>query len=81
MSKKPEHVAKLLHKIRPRFPLPRPMKEASLLEQGMLAVLVRRMSQEKAEAAILSLRQAYPDWNELRVAQTQEIAAQIAYKG
>lgn len=81
MTKKPEQVVKLLKKIVPRAPLPTPMKDASLLEQGLLTVLVRHLSQDKAEAVIPLLRKAYPDWNELRVAQTQEIAAQIANKG
>jgi endonuclease III len=57
------------------------MKEATLLEQGMLAILVRHLPQDKAENAIVTLRKAYPDWNELRVAQVQEISAQLLGKG
>lgn len=77
MSKKSEIVQKLLKKIAPRAPLPKPLKDASLLEQGMLVVLVRHMTQDKAESVLEKLRKAYPDWNEMRVAQSQEIAAQI----
>jgi hypothetical protein len=57
------------------------MKDASLLEQGMLAVVVRHMSQEKGEAAIASLKAAFPDWNEMRVAQVQEIGGLMLKKG
>jgi hypothetical protein len=81
VTKKSETVSKLLKKIEPRWSLPKPMKEATLLEQGMLAILVRHLSQDKAESALVTLRKAYPDWNELRVAQIQEIAAQMLAKG
>lgn len=77
VSKKSETVQKLLKKIAPRAPLPKPAKDATLLEQGMLVVLVRHVSQDKAETILGKLRKAYPDWNEMRVAQSQEIAAQI----
>jgi endonuclease III len=78
VSKKTEAVQKLLKKITPRAPLPRPLKEGSLLEQGLLVVLVRHLSQSEAEATLNKLRKLYPDWNELRVAQAQEIAGMIA---
>lgn len=81
MSKKPEIAARLQQKIRPRWPLPSAMKDASLLEQGMLAVLVRHMPQENAESAILALKASFPDWNEMRVAQAQEIAGLMLKKG
>ena len=81
MTKKSDLVQKLLKKIEPRRPLPKPMSEANLLEHGMLTVLVRYMPQERAEAALATLRKAYPDWNEMRVAQTQEIAAQLLSRG
>ncbi len=77
MTKKSELVQKLLKKVSPRAPLPKPLKDAPLLDQGMLCILVRHMSQDKAEGVLEKLRKAYPDWNEMRVAQTQEIAAQI----
>lgn len=77
MTKKSELVQKLLKKVSPRAPLPKPLKDGPLLDQGMLCILVRHMSQEKAEGVLEKLRKAFPDWNEMRVAQTQEIAAQI----
>ena len=81
MSKKSEIAAKLQQKIHPRWATAHPMKDASLLEQGMLAVLVRHMSQEKAESAIVALREGFADWNEMRVAQAQEIAGLMTRKG
>lgn len=78
MSKKTEIVQKLLKKIAPRAPLPKPRKDATLLEHGMLVVLLRHMNQDKAEGVLEKLKVAYPDWNEMRVAQSQEISAQIA---
>jgi endonuclease III len=81
VSKKSEVVQKLLKKITPRQPLPKPLKDANLLEQGLICILVRHMPQERAEAALATLKKVYPDWNELRVAQAQEIAAEILAKG
>lgn len=81
MSKKSEIAAKLQQKIHPRWTTAHPMKDASLLEQGMLAVLLRHMSQEKAESAIVALREGFADWNEMRVAQAQEIAGLMLRKG
>jgi endonuclease III len=81
LTKKSETAARLLAKIHPRWSLPKPLEGADLLEQGMLAVLVRHLPQEKAEAAIPALKESYPDWNELRVAQAQEIAGRMLKKG
>ena len=81
MSKKSEVVQKLLKKIAPRQPLPKPVKDANLLEHGMICVLLRHMPQERAEAVLDTLKKVYPDWNELRVAQAQEIAAEMLSKG
>jgi endonuclease III len=81
VTKKSETAARLLQKIHPRWSLPKPLKEGTLLEQGMLAVLVRHLPQEKAESAIAALKEAYPDWNEMRVAQAQEIAGRMLKKG
>ena len=80
MSKKSDQVQKLLKKIAPRHELPRPVEGFSLLEHGVLTVLVRHMPQERAEAALTALKKTYPDWNELRVAQAQEIAAELLPK-
>jgi endonuclease III len=81
VSKKSEVVQKLLKKITPRQPLPKPVKDANLLEHGMICVLLRHIPQERAESVIATLKKAYPDWNELRVAQAQEIAAEMLSKG
>jgi len=77
VSKKSDQVVKLLDKIKPRWPLPAPVKDLTLLEHSLLVVLLRHLDQRKAEHAIGHLRKAYPDWNEMRVAQAQEIAAQM----
>jgi endonuclease III len=81
VSKKSEAVQKLLKKITPRQPLPKPVKDLNLLEHGMICILLRHMPQERAETVIATLKKAYPDWNELRVAQAQEIAAEMLSKG
>jgi endonuclease III len=81
VTKKSDQVQKLLKKIAPRYRLPKPLEQGTLLEQGLLVVLVRSMPQERAEAAIATLKKAYPDWNEMRVAQAQEIAAALLPKG
>lgn len=78
MSKKPDLVPKLLDRVEPRYRLPKPVKDANLLEQGMMIALVRHMPQGEAEKVLQELRKAYPDWNELRVAQAQEIASLIS---
>lgn len=77
MSKKSDQVVRLLDKVKPRWPLPAPVKDLTLLEHSLLVVLLRHLDQKKAEHAIGHLRKAYPDWNEMRVAQAQEIAAQM----
>jgi len=78
VSKKPDLVPKLLDRVEPRFRLPKPVKDASLLEQGMMIALVRHLPQSEAERVLAEMRTAYSDWNELRVAQVQEIASLIS---
>ncbi|MCY3002852.1 MAG: hypothetical protein NTV21_13705 [Planctomycetota bacterium] len=73
MSKKTDITAKLLAKIQPQHPLPQPLPEANLLEQGLYAILLRRIRPEQALDTIQRLRAAYKDWNELRISQSQEI--------
>jgi len=77
VSKKSEHVAKLLARIEPRWPLPTPLEGASLLEQGLYAVLLWRLEPKAAERGLENMRKAYADWNEVRVAQAQEISAAL----
>ena len=73
MAAKNEHVAQLLAKVDLGWAIPAPLEQASLLEQGMYAVLQRHFDAKRAAAAIKSLKAYYPDWNELRVAQSQEV--------
>ena len=73
MSKN-EQLTKLLKKITPRAALPKPVAGFSLLEHGLLTILVRHVPQERAETFVNTLKKAYPEWNEMRVAQTDEIA-------
>lgn len=74
MSNKSEQLTKLLKKITPRATLPKPAEGFSLLEHGLLCVFARHVPQEKAESFVVTLRKSYPEWNEMRVAQTDEIA-------
>lgn len=73
MAAKNEQVAQLLAKVELGWAIPAPLEQASLLEQGMNAVLQRHFDAKRAATAIKSLKAYYPDWNELRVAQSQEV--------
>lgn len=77
MSKKTELVSSYLKKIKPAWPVPEPLPDANLLEQGMFAVLRRGTSADKAKTALKNLKSNYPDWNELRIAQVQEISGYL----
>ena len=77
MSKKTELVAGYLKKIKPAWPVPEPLPDSNLLEQGMFAVLQRRATADKSKTALKNLKSNYPDWNELRIAQVQEIAGHL----
>jgi len=44
----------------------------TLLEVGFLCVLGRRLSESQADRTLAALKAAFPDWNELRVSQSQE---------
>ncbi|MCB9916497.1 MAG: hypothetical protein H6828_15320 [Planctomycetes bacterium] len=81
MSKKSDLAAKLLEKVELPHPLPEAPEGCTILEAGMYAVLLRDMPPARAKAALEALRKAYPDYNETRVAQAQEIAEVIAPKG
>lgn len=73
MSKKTDLTTKLLAKIQPEHPLPEPLSEANLLEQGLYAILLRKLTPAQAKDTVVRLRNAYKDWNELRICQAQEI--------
>ncbi len=67
-------VVDLLERIPLRAPVPEPVDEFDLIQQGMLAVLLRVVKQKQAESAVRALSKTYSDWNEVRVSQAQEIA-------
>ena len=75
MTAKAEEVSKLLRKVRLGWPIPTPVENASLLEEGLYAILLRHVDAKKARAATERLKAEYEDWNELRISQAQEIAA------
>ena len=75
MSKKNDLIARLIAEVKLRHPVPKSgMDGVNLLEQGAVLVLMRHMTQNQAEQSVKSLKAAYEDWNEIRVAQSQEIA-------
>ncbi|MCK6444881.1 MAG: hypothetical protein L6Q99_00670 [Planctomycetes bacterium] len=73
MSKKSDQSLKLLEKVSTGWPTPEKLDNANLLEQGLYAILRRSLEPAHAAAVVVGLRGAYTDWNELRVAQAQEI--------
>ncbi len=80
MSDKSQRLADLLAKVQtPPIPLPT-ADGKSLLEIGFLCVLCRRLSESAAEKTLQALQSAFPDWNELRVAQSQEFQQLIQTK-
>lgn len=78
MSKKTDLTAKLLDKIQTGWPIPEKLADANLLEQGLYAILRRKLDPDAARAVVVSLRSAYSDWNEMRVAQAQEVAGRLS---
>lgn len=78
MSKKSDITAKLLAKIPLQRPIPEPLADANLVEQGLNAILLRRLTPAEAKDTLVRLRAAYKDWNELRVSQAQEINGFLA---
>ena len=78
MSKKTDLVKKLIQEVKLRHPVPsKPLEGVNLLEQGAVLVLMRHMTQAQSEASVKALKAAYEDWNEVRVAQAQEIARSL----
>ena len=73
MPAKADKVTQLLDKIELGWPVPQPLEDSNLLEQGLHAVLMRHFDAKKATAAVKAFRAHYPDWNEMRIAQAQEI--------
>ncbi len=83
MAKKTDIASKLLAKIEPQHPQPETLPDVTLVQQGLYFALRRRLAPEPAKAALRKLIEAYADWNELRVAQAQEIngVLQLGPKG
>ena len=77
MSKKSDSTAKLLAKIQLRYPIPEPLEGYSLMHQGLYAILRRQLPPQPSIKVIELLKVAFVDWNELRVAQAQEIASHL----
>lgn len=77
MSKKTEEARALLEKIELPWPLPQAVEGANLIQQGLVAVLMRNLTAAQAKAGLERLVKSYEDWNELRVAQAQEIATHL----
>lgn len=72
MSDKSQRLADLLAKVpAPEIPFPA-LEGKGLLEIAFLCVLQRRLSEGAAEKTLTAVSAAFPDWNELRVAQVQE---------
>ena len=74
MTKKSDQATKLLAKVDLPWRIPKPVDGVNLLAQGMLAVLLRHVDEKKGRSGLSNLLSSYEDWNELRVAQVQEIA-------
>lgn len=77
MSKKSDAAVKLLDKVQLRHPIPEPLEGYSLMHQGLYAILRRRLEPAQSTQVIELLKVAYVDWNELRVAQAQEVAQHL----
>ena len=77
MTKKSETLSSLLAKIKLPHPIPEPVEGADLLQQGVVAVLRRRLTQDQAASSLAKLLKTYDDWNEVRVSQAKEIAASL----
>lgn len=75
MSKKADLIQRLIDTVEPRQPIPtNEVEDFKPVEQGMLMVLMRHMTENQAETSVRALLKAYEDLNELRVCQAQEIA-------
>lgn len=83
MSKKGPSVATLKTRLKKAGVSPpnvSKVKDFDLLEHGLMYVLMSELTEKQAEASVRSLRSAWPDWNELRVSQVQEIVGSMKSK-
>lgn len=78
MSKKTDFIRRILKEvsIRQSFPAKRDT-ERTLIDEAALVVLLRHMTETQALASLSKLRTAFPDWNECRVSQAQEIGQHL----
>jgi endonuclease III len=83
VAKKSDIASKLLAKVEPQYPLPETLPDASLVQQGLYFALRRKLPADASKAALRKLTDSYADWNELRIAQAQEIngVLQLGPKG
>jgi len=83
VAKKTDTVSKLLAKIEPQQPLPETLPDVNLVQLGLYFALRRKLGANEAKSALRKLIEAYPDWNELRISQAQEIngVLQLGPKG
>lgn len=79
MSEKSK-VLQLLDLIDPGWTPPAPLEDGDLLEQGLLFVLSRTLTEAQAHQTVRALRAAYPDSNELRISQIQEFREHVKTK-
>ena len=78
MVKNTEFVKRLLVEVDVRGSYPKRRKDDfSLLEEGVKAILMRHIPENRAETSVISLRSGFVDWNEARVSQAQEIASHL----
>ena len=81
MSKKSDLIQKLVKEIKLPHDLPSAEFTGTLLEAGMYAVLLGHLTANQSAKGVAGLRKAFPDYNETRVSQYQEIAEALAPKG
>ncbi len=67
-----------MQRVQLRWPLPStPPSSGSLVEQGLVLVLMRQLTAAQANAVVVALKGAYEDWNEVRVCQVQELVTSM----
>jgi hypothetical protein len=79
---KKDFIVQLLKDIQPSWPLPTSFKSnRPLVEQGIVMILMRHMTQNQAESSLTSLADTFEDWNETRVCQLQELSVHMKMGG
>lgn len=80
MSDKSLRLRKVLETVPVSFVPPQAPAGTSLLELGLLCVLLRHLDEERGKKTLVALREGFTDWNELRVSQVQEFQQLVAAK-